>query len=380
MKNNQSGFTLVELLAVMVVLAVIALIATPVVLEIIEGVKESATLRSAEMYLNAVENSIMKHNMLTAGNFRPDDCTITSGNLNCDGTEVKVEVNGETPKDGSTLKFENGKIVEVKFMYQDNTVIQNSSGTLELLVKFCKLETDTDSSNTITAGDMYVCEVKDGVKHNFYVLTTPSNPSNEINLIMDRNICEDGSVATESKKCLVAWQSSRIASEGPTTAMDHLYKATSKWDNISNIVMNYDDTINYEEGYTEEKSYGKIITEGKITKITDFTGTSTIKTYENLKARLPYVNEVESANGNNIYLYENLDGSDWYGSGSSPTNTISQIYGYWTLSSDYDDMIHAWYVYSWGYIDTGVSGYSINTSNIIGVRPVISITSDNIIK
>ena len=54
------GFTLVELLAVIVILAIIALIATPIVLSIIDDTKKSSMLRSAEMYLNGVENSIMR--------------------------------------------------------------------------------------------------------------------------------------------------------------------------------------------------------------------------------------------------------------------------------------------------------------------------------
>ena len=52
------GFTLIELLAVIVILAIIALIATPIVLNIINDTKESATLRSAEFYLDAVETAV----------------------------------------------------------------------------------------------------------------------------------------------------------------------------------------------------------------------------------------------------------------------------------------------------------------------------------
>ena len=54
----KKGFTLIELLAVIVILAIIALIATPIVLNIINDTKDSANLRSAEMYLDAVEQSI----------------------------------------------------------------------------------------------------------------------------------------------------------------------------------------------------------------------------------------------------------------------------------------------------------------------------------
>ena len=61
MRNK--GFTLIELLAVIVILAIIALIATPIVLNIIKDSRESAGLRSAEMYLDAVEQSIAKQMM-----------------------------------------------------------------------------------------------------------------------------------------------------------------------------------------------------------------------------------------------------------------------------------------------------------------------------
>ena len=57
---NKKGFTLIELLAVIVILAIIALIATPIVLNIINDSKESSLLRSAEFYLDAVEQSILR--------------------------------------------------------------------------------------------------------------------------------------------------------------------------------------------------------------------------------------------------------------------------------------------------------------------------------
>ena len=123
------GFTLVELLAVIVILAVLALIATPVVLSIIDDAKESAMLRSAEMYLSGVENAVMRENMNSGGNFRPNECTITNGNMTCGTTNVEVEVDGEVPSTG-TIVFENGKIKEVTLNYQSGTIVKDSSGNL----------------------------------------------------------------------------------------------------------------------------------------------------------------------------------------------------------------------------------------------------------
>ena len=123
------GFTLVELLAVIVILAVLALIATPVVLSIIDDAKESAMLRSAEMYLSGVENAVMRENMNSGGNFRPSECTITNGNMTCGSTNVEVEVDGEVPSAG-TIVFENGKITEVTLNYESGTIVKDSSGNL----------------------------------------------------------------------------------------------------------------------------------------------------------------------------------------------------------------------------------------------------------
>ena len=68
MKN---AFTLIELLAVIVILAIITLIATPIVINIIEDSKQSSVLRSAKFYLDAVEFSIA--NRVLDGNSIPDN-------------------------------------------------------------------------------------------------------------------------------------------------------------------------------------------------------------------------------------------------------------------------------------------------------------------
>ena len=55
MKKNSKGFTLIELLAVIVILAIIALIATPVILNIIQKARKSATQDSAYSLRKAAE-------------------------------------------------------------------------------------------------------------------------------------------------------------------------------------------------------------------------------------------------------------------------------------------------------------------------------------
>ncbi len=130
MKMKMKGFTLIELLAVIVILAIIALIATSIVLGIIDDTKESAMLRSAEMYITGVEHAIMKENMNNGGNFRPTNCDISNGSIKCDDKDlIPVEVDGEVPSDG-TIVFENGKIKEVTLNYQSGTIVKDQNGDL----------------------------------------------------------------------------------------------------------------------------------------------------------------------------------------------------------------------------------------------------------
>ena len=112
MKNK--GFTLIELLAVIVILAIIALIATPIVINMIGNSKESADERSAELYLDAVEQAVARKNLTEK--FSPSTCEIQSdGNLKCDGdTLLEVQVENTRPTSG-TITFEKGKIIGYNF-------------------------------------------------------------------------------------------------------------------------------------------------------------------------------------------------------------------------------------------------------------------------
>jgi len=97
---KEQGFTLIELLAVIVILAIIALIAIPMISKIIDKTEDSAVLRSAELYIDGVNQSIMRANL--NNKFRPKECIIQEdGNLICDGNrELKVETIGTRPSDG----------------------------------------------------------------------------------------------------------------------------------------------------------------------------------------------------------------------------------------------------------------------------------------
>ncbi len=176
----KKGFTLIELLAVIVILAIIALIATPIVLNIINNSKESANLRSAEMYLKAVETSIATS---TLNNQKVKNGTyeIDSGNICLEYSdnkcinELKVEVKGETPSSGS-ITIASGKVTDIDLKYSnDKIIVKDTSGNLvyaKTLDDICTYQNNGVAEKT--AGAIYTCEVKKGTSYNFYVLKTPS--------------------------------------------------------------------------------------------------------------------------------------------------------------------------------------------------------------
>ena len=137
MKNK--GFTLIELLAVIVILAIIALIATPIVLSIISDSKESSNLRSAEMYLDAIEyaiaNKILNNEKIEDATYSiMDDGNICLGILNdttCTGDILEVEVNGEVPEKYSSVTIKDGKLSKINFMYEGRVITNINDTNLE---------------------------------------------------------------------------------------------------------------------------------------------------------------------------------------------------------------------------------------------------------
>ena len=90
--KKRNGFTLVELLAVIVILAIILLIAVPNVMGIIEKAKKDSYCSTAKMAYNAVELFKLQEN--DAINAIPSDGTLV---ITFNGTTAVVSYTGTTP-------------------------------------------------------------------------------------------------------------------------------------------------------------------------------------------------------------------------------------------------------------------------------------------
>ena len=385
---NKKGFTLIELLAVIVILAIIALIATPIVLSIISDSKESAQLRSAEMYLKGLETSVatatLNNKNITDGTYEINNGNICLGIVKdntCKKEEtLVVEMNGETPTSG-TITIESGKVKDIAFTYSNKkTIVMNEgklvygkkgnvilSGKLDDVCKY-------DSANGVaakTAGAKYSCEVKPGTSYTFYVLTTPKEGDTSINLIMDANINSSGEAVipgVTKDTGLVAWNSESGQStpaHGPVTAMTYLYNATKDWTNIAPVNYTYNDK-DVQQYYNV---YISFVSNNGVATITQLSGNRVTIGSETtpLRTRMPIysmiiVDDGPIETGEVIrdtyasYLYDNLD-----------SNGNAVPYGYWTLSSaNTADVWNAYY-------NGSAAIYGCVNGSTIGVRPVITL-------
>lgn len=259
---------------------------------------------------------------------------------------------------------------------QKNIALQNITKNSDSICKHW------ENPYSLNVGTKYRCQVKSQKKYNFYILSF--NDDDTVNLIMDRNICEDGSLATETNRCIESWyveETNNIF--GPVTAMQKLYNTTKDWTNIPNINLVYDDKLENENFNTEwEDGYTGISINDGLVKITDKNQTEHYIQMEEekmMKARLPKLSEVisqevgcttESASCPD-WLVNNLaaSGDELAKEKYKSNQNISKIYGYWILTSNSSGSHDARTIRYSG----NVSGASTSNSNDYGIRPVITV-------
>lgn len=228
--KKRKGFTLVELLAVIVILAIIVLIATPIILKVIEQSKEGAAQRSVEGYLDTVEKTIIIQELKQDNNMKEGIYELPY---------LKNSVKGNTPKKGWFI-LDKGKIIAYSFIIdgykiskavpsgESETNVTVSKGTITNtipntyeVVKKCKLVEGT----ALEIGSKYSCDPGDGVDKNFYILFKEGH---DVTLIMDRNIDDE----------IVMYNSNGSKNE-MKEVKEKIDKTTSNWDNVEVSLPNY---------------------------------------------------------------------------------------------------------------------------------------------
>ena len=209
MRENYKGFTLVELLAIIVILAIIALITTPVILNVIEKSRLNAAKDKAWGTIDAVriayataqtsEQEVglpytIKYPKTSASDSSTDSSTGGgSGNGYINSTEIKAS--GENPTEGTVTISNNGTITasSLKFGNYYCSTINGKDGKVDATKMYCSRNADDVIPISFTALDLcnddFVVTSGDGI----YKDTTEvgrcvykgDNPNNYIKLGSD---------------------------------------------------------------------------------------------------------------------------------------------------------------------------------------------------
>ena len=326
MKEKNKGFTLVELLAVIVILALIALIATPIILNVINDAKKQAAKDSAYGYMDAVEKYIVSSEL--------EDKSIKDGRYSVEELNKKISVKGSTPDNGnieiknSSVKsydigidgyvVSNGKVDKVSTTksFKNGTAVYYNPETEN---KCSKEEAKSTIGTKSGCMKWYVFNDKEG--------------NATVNVILDHN--------TTAR---VAWNSTGNNSEMKEVA-DALKKDTRTWKNTT-----------------------RLITANEVAKITGNTGFDANKENQDwfcLDTNQPDTTSYcAKAQGTSEYawLFDYTYECTNYGCNTSDLST----WGYWTSTS-------SWHVSRFGHLSNTNANYADS-----GVRPVITISKANI--
>lgn len=144
MKRNK-GFTLVELLAVIVILAVIALIATPTVLSMIEEARQGAAKSSMQAYVKGMETAVISA-MMEDDTVYDGTYTITGDKANRPAAEGKKAIdldlemkNDQPDKDATnTMTVADGNVTDAQLTFGAYAVVYKfnaSTGSSKICVQ-----------------------------------------------------------------------------------------------------------------------------------------------------------------------------------------------------------------------------------------------------
>ena len=327
MKEKNKGFTLVELLAVIVILALIALIATPIILNVINDAKKQAAKDSAYGYMDAVEKYIVSSEL--------EDKSIKDGTYSVeDLNSMGVSIKGSTPDNG-TIKIES-KTVKSYDIGIDGYAVSNGEVKKVSTTKSFKngtavyynpeTETKCKSSEAVsTTGKNSGCM-------KWYVFNDKEGNAT-VNVILDHNTTAG-----------VAYNST-----GSNSEMKEVKKAlendTGTWKNTARLI-----TANEV---------------AKITKHPTFDASKENQDWFCLDTNQPDgTNWCSKAQGTSEYAWL-FDYT--YGCTNSGCNTLDlSTWGYWTSTS-------SWHVSRFGHLSNTNANYADS-----GVRPVITISKANI--
>ena len=259
---DKKGFTLVELLAVIIILTLLALLTSTAVIKLVKDSKEELSNTQFELIKSAAEtwgaDNLAKLpdtgkcgylTLLDLKEYGLIDSGVIDPNTNQGiSDELKIKVTTTTSSYGNVVTS-----------YEVNP--ESIDGCTKIYDTICTAVSTSTTGNVpagdFLPGDEYSCEVKPGTSYTFFVLSTEGN---KVNLIMNSNISEN-----QVEWCMQSdyidfggseedWNNNIMNNKGPITATKFLNQATSDWSNIEYLNELYDDAG---DNYTDFVLNGK---------------------------------------------------------------------------------------------------------------------------
>ena len=128
MRGNK-GFTLVELLAVLVILAIIALITTPIILGVIEDARKSGAEDKTWAYVDAVENAFALNQASSGPVILPLEGVAITKDIGEGTNAKKIRVSGDTTDKGTYSITANGIVTVDNLVFDGYTCSTNNDAT-----------------------------------------------------------------------------------------------------------------------------------------------------------------------------------------------------------------------------------------------------------
>ena len=344
---NKKWFTLVELLAVIVILAIIALISTPIILGVIDKAKKGAAEQSALGYIDAVEKQIVYNQV------KENQTEIVDGPYTVEELEkLGVNVKGTVPRgDKDKIIIDKGKVKSATLTLGDYNVEVDDTGKATATKTGAKEEEkytvyangtaiyynpETNKKCSESEANKNVNEngTPTGIKTGcmkWYTFNDEGEKTGKVNMILEHN-----TTAT------VAWNSTGSNSEMKEVA-SQLQEDTKTWDSSLNA---------------------RLITANEVAKITDnknFDGSTLFYFDSN--------NQTQTATSKGAskyaWLFDYTKECTSYGCNIADSSN----YGYWTSTPTASNSSRVCSVNRSGDLDGNLVGRTYR-----GVRPVITVS------
>ena len=188
--------------------------------------------------------------------------------------------------------------------------------------------------------------------------------------------CEKANSTTGTKSGCMKWYvfNDKEGNATVNVILDHNTTAYVAWNSTGNNSEMKEVKIKLEEDTKDWKNTARLITANEVAKITgntDWDASRENQSWFCLDTNQPDGTYCAKAQGKSKYawLFDYTNGCTSYGCNTPDSST----YGYWTSAQYKDNSTQAWHAHSFGYL-----GLNYVTDAFDGVRPVITISKSNI--